>query len=77
MGLRFPKQFVSVYEMVSFSHTPYDTAIKCIQAQDALLQQIMAEGNFFENINDSTFINKLEGLVTGYHTSVQQLDFGK
>ena len=77
LGLRFPKQFVSVYEMVSFSHTPYNTAIKCIQAQDALLQQIMAEGNFFENVNDSTFINKLENLVTGYHTSVQQLDFGK
>ena len=54
LGKRFPAQFVSVYEMVSFSHTPYDTAIKCIQAQDRLLERIMKQGDFFSNTGSST-----------------------
>ncbi len=76
LGKRYPDEFVSVYEMVSFSHTPYNTALSCIKAQDGLLESIMAEGDFFENIADSNFNNRLDKWVKDYHQSVQQLDFG-
>ena len=76
LGKRFPDLFVSVYEMVSFSHTPYDTAIQCIHAQDQLLQRIMNEGDFFINVENSKFCDNLGKWVTDYHNAVQQLDFG-
>jgi kynurenine 3-monooxygenase len=76
LGKRYPDQFISVYEMVSFSHTPYNTAIQCIQAQDGLLQRIMNEGDFFANIEQSAFCNSLDKWVSEYHNAVQQLDFG-
>lgn len=76
LGKRFPERFVSVYEMVSFSHTPYDTALRCIQAQDSLLGRIMNEGDFFVNIGSDAFGNRLEEWMADYHRSVQQLDFG-
>ena len=76
LGKRFPDQFVSVYEMVSFSHTPYNTAIQCIQAQDQLLQKIMNEGDFFVNSDDVEFCHRLGEWVNEYHKAVQQLDFG-
>lgn len=76
LGKLFPEQFVSVYEMVSFSHTPYNTAIQCIQAQDDLLERIMNEGDFFSNITVNGFGEKLATWVTDYHNAVQQLDFG-
>lgn len=74
---RFPEQFISVYEMVSFSHTPYKTAISCIEAQDALLGKIMDKGDFFENIEREEFSQQMGNWMTDYHQSVQQLDFGK
>jgi kynurenine 3-monooxygenase len=76
LGLRFPSQFVSVYEMVSFSHTPYNTAIQCIQAQDILLHRIMQEGDFFTNVQKDTFMTRLGDWVTEYHLAVQQFDIG-
>ncbi len=76
LGKRFPDLFVSVYEMVSFSHTPYDTAIQCIHAQDQLLQRIMKEGDFFINVENNGFCDNLGKWVTDYHNAVQQLDFG-
>lgn len=76
LGKRFPERFVSVYEMVSFSHTPYDTALRCIHAQDQLLGRIMNEGDFFVNIDTDAFGNRLEEWMADYHRSVQQLDFG-
>lgn len=76
LGRLYPEQFVSVYEMVSFSHTPYDTAMQCIEAQDKLLQRIMGEGDFFAKAEDSTFGAKLDAWMKEYHTAVQQLDFG-
>lgn len=76
LGKHFPEQFIPVYEMVSFSHTPYQTALRCIQTQDMLLKQIMDEGDFFENVTKPDFMNVLGGWMTDYHTSVQQLDFG-
>ena len=75
LGKRYPNQFVSVYEMVSFSHIPYNTAIQCIAAQDALLKTIMNEGDFFENIENNTFEAALGKWITEYHDAVQQLDF--
>ena len=77
LGKRYPDKFISVYEMVSFSHTPYNTALRCIQAQDQLLGHIMSEGDFFQNVDQNGFNNKLDQWVNDYHTSVQQLDFGK
>ncbi len=76
LGKRYPDKFVSVYEMVSFSHTPYDTAMQCIQAQDKLLQRIMNEGDFFVNVEKSNFEDTLGKWVNEYHAAVQQLDFG-
>jgi kynurenine 3-monooxygenase len=77
LGKRYPDQFVSVYEMVSFSHTPYKTAMSCIQAQDKLLHTIMAKGDFADNIEQQDFCKHLDQWVADYHQSVQQLDFGK
>jgi kynurenine 3-monooxygenase len=76
LGKRYPSQFTSVYEMVSFSHIPYNTAIQCIQAQDQLLRNIMSEGDFFVNMEQTSFENKLDKWVDEYHHAVQQLDFG-
>ncbi len=75
LGKRYPEQFVSVYEMVSFSHTPYNTAVRCIQAQDSLLHTIMQEGDFFANVEDNAFAGKLDNWISEYHNAVQQLDF--
>lgn len=73
---RYPEQFISVYEMVSFSHTPYKTAISCIEAQDNLLANIMDNGDFFNNIEQASFSQQLDTWMSDYHKSVQQLDFG-
>jgi kynurenine 3-monooxygenase len=76
LGKRYPDQFISVYEMVSFSHTPYDTAIRCIRTQEQLLQRIMNEGDFFDNVAQHDFNSKLDTWLKEYHEAVQQLDFG-
>ena len=76
LGKRYLDQFVSVYEMVSFSHTPYNTAIQCIQAQDRLLERIMEQGDFFSLISDRPFADQLDAWVGEYHNAVQQLDLG-
>lgn len=76
LAKRYPEQFVSVYEMVSFTHTPYSTAWSCIQAQDKLLGTIMSQGDFSTNINDSGFCLKLTNWMNEYHNEVKQLDFG-
>jgi kynurenine 3-monooxygenase len=76
LGKRYPEQFISVYEMVSFSHIPYNTALSCIKEQDSLLQRIMSEGDFFNNITHPDFCSKLDSWVADYHRSVQKLDFG-
>ena len=63
--------------MVSFSHTPYNSALRCIQAQDKLLGRIMQEGDFFQNIEDNSFSSNLDQWVNDYHKSVQQPDLDK
>ncbi|RYZ48574.1 MAG: FAD-dependent monooxygenase [Sphingobacteriales bacterium] len=74
---KYPGRFTSVYEMVSFSHTPYQTAMQCIQAQDKLLGRIMDEGDFAANAENEAFSARLETWMDEYHQEVQQLDFGK
>ncbi len=76
LGRRYPEQFISVYEMVSFSHIPYSTAMSCIHAQDELLQKIMANGDFFDSLSNDDYVAKLDTWVSDYHEAVQQLDFG-
>ena len=68
--------FISVYEMVSFSHTPYNTAISCIESQDELLGTIMSSGDFFKNIEEPSFSKQLDSWMNNYYQAVQQLDFG-
>jgi kynurenine 3-monooxygenase len=74
LGNRYPKQFISVYEMVSFSHIPYATALKCIETQDKLLERIMNEGDFFTLAAQEKFCEQLDQWITQYHQSIQQLD---
>ncbi len=76
LGKLFPEEFISVYEMVSFSHTPYDTVMHCIKAQDELLAKVMNVGNFDQLINTENFRNQLGVWIKEYYASVQQLDFG-
>lgn len=75
LGKRYPDEFISVYEMVSFSHIPYNTALQCIQAQDKLLQRIMSEGDFFAKEHENGFGEKVGKWVNEYYREVQQLDF--
>lgn len=66
LGRRFPEQFISVYEMVSFTHLPYDYALQCMNAQDVLLAKIMAEGHFELNAKDTGFNRKLNQWLEEY-----------
>lgn len=70
LGLRYQGRFNSVYEMVSFSHTPYSYALHCTKAQDWLLGQIMEHGDFFKNIQNPDFVAKLEQWISTYETMV-------
>jgi kynurenine 3-monooxygenase len=70
LGLRYKGRFNSVYEMVSFSHTPYAYALHCIKAQDILLGKILAEGDFFKNIDQPEFSAKLEEWLQEYEAMV-------
>ena len=76
LGLRYPTQFNSIYEMVSFSHIPYSTAWQCIEKQDALLQKIMQTGNYFELITTESFTLQLNQWMQEYQIAVAALDFG-
>jgi kynurenine 3-monooxygenase len=67
LGLRYPKEFLSVYEMVSFSHTPYHVALNTAKAQDVLYHQIINYGgDFFENLKSDIFITQLENWIKIY-----------
>lgn len=72
----YPEQFISVYEMVSFSHIPYSTAQSCIEAQDKLLEQIMTNNDFFSNINEPSYKSQLDQWMNDYYSSIKDLDFG-
>jgi kynurenine 3-monooxygenase len=76
LGIRYPQQFTPVYEMVSFSHTPYDTALRCIKEQDALLERIMSAGDFHVKSTDAEFTKQVDSWMADYHKAVQRLDRG-
>ncbi len=71
----FPEQFTSIYELVSFSHTPYATVMQCIEAQDKLLNLIMAAGDFEQACQQEAFTAQLNTWMKDYHQQVQSLDF--
>jgi kynurenine 3-monooxygenase len=71
---RFSSQYKSVYEMVSFSHTPYAFALATLTAQNNLYQKIVARGNYFELINNLDFINFLERAINQYSIEVAQIN---
>ena len=70
LGRRYPSHFTSVYEMVSFSHTPYSHALHCIQSQDALLEKIMAKGDFEEACKNERFLSELDEWMVEYAGAV-------
>ncbi|KAA5533382.1 FAD-dependent monooxygenase [Taibaiella lutea] len=70
LGRRYAGRFNSVYEMVSFSHTPYAYALHCTKAQDVLLSKIMAEGDFFVNVEKPEFVSQLENWIEEYEALV-------
>lgn len=76
IGQQYPEAFISVYEMVSFSSTPYDTVMKCIAAQDDLLGKIMEQGNFDDLMQQASFRTTLDEWIKAYQQTVQPLDFG-
>jgi kynurenine 3-monooxygenase len=73
LGLLYPSEFNSVYEMVSFSHTSYHIAISCQKAQDKLLAKIMAEGDFDLNMNDQTFKANLDSWMSDYNADIASI----
>jgi kynurenine 3-monooxygenase len=73
LGLLYPSEFNSVYEMVSFSHTSYHIAISCQKAQDTLLAKIMAEGDFDLNMNDQTFKANLDSWMSDYKADIASI----
>lgn len=73
LGKMYPDIFVSVYEMVSFTHIPYHVALSCMEAQDKLLEKIMTHSSFMEQKEDATYRKTLDGWLEEYNQSVQQL----
>lgn len=71
LGKRYPDKFLSVYEQVSFSQTPYIEAVTSIKAQDDLLHKIMEQGDYFDLVNDEAFVTSLNTWVDEYY---HQLD---
>ena len=74
LGLMFPGIFNSVYEMVSFSQTPYHTAIRSQEAQDKLLERIMHEGDFYELRNQEGFQKQLAAWMTEYENDIAAIE---
>jgi kynurenine 3-monooxygenase len=67
IGLRFPDQFLSVYEMVSFSTLPYHQALEAQLAQDNLYYKIINYSeNFFEHLNSDSYMIKLKEWINEY-----------
>ena len=77
LGTKYPEQFASVYEMVSFSHTPYHTALKCTEAQDTLLEKIMKSPVADQVTDEPAYEKAVREWMDEYHKTVKDLDFGK
>lgn len=74
LGKMYPNIFNSVYEMVSFTHTPYAYALGSGKAQDELLHKIMNRGDFFKNIREQKFKEELDQWMQLYREKVTELD---
>lgn len=72
LGKMFPQYFNSVYEMVSFSQTPYAEALASIQAQDVLLESIMEQGDFYSRLQEEDYKGQLEEWLKEYRTNLEQ-----
>ncbi len=70
LGRRYAGRFNSVYEMVSFSHTPYAYALHCTKAQDVLLGKIMEGGDFFTRIEQPEYAAQVEQWLNEYEAMV-------
>jgi kynurenine 3-monooxygenase len=74
LGLRYPTQYLSVYEMVSFSHTPYAVALNTADAQHQLYTKIINYGgDFFDNLQTSAFVTQLDNWMTEYDTIAKKI----
>lgn len=73
LGLRYPQIFNSVYEMVSFTHTPYAFAKASSSAQDNLLKKIMDYGNYFDLVGDTQFIILLDKWMEEYQSEIKKI----
>jgi kynurenine 3-monooxygenase len=73
LSIKYANQYKSVYEMVSFSHTPYSVALGTLNAQNKLYKSIIAHGNFFENIKQESFEKVLDNLITEYSNDVKNI----
>lgn len=71
LGRLYPEQFNSIYEMVSFSHTPYSKALHDTKAQDELLEAIQQqEGDFFLKVKQADYKAWLDKKVEEYYVKV-------
>jgi len=73
LGKRYPSIFNSVYEMVSFTHTPYAFALASSQAQDNLLKKIMDNGDYFSQVEDSNYITQLDKWLEEYRQDILKI----
>lgn len=74
LGKLFPQQFNSVYEMVSFSHTPYHFALSCQKLQDKLLEKIQNVNiPFDELIQNENHLVRLREWINEYEYEIQKI----
>ena len=71
LGLRFPGQFNSVYETVSFSFTPYQEAVAAIAVQDELFAKIKQDGDYFSNIEQADYVAKVATYIADYEQQLK------
>ena len=72
---RYPERFKSVYEMVSFSHTPYHTALRCTEAQERLWNDLKKNPHYSKDLNHPELTAALESHLDTYDEAVKNLDF--
>lgn len=67
LGRNFPDIFNSVYEMVSFTHTPYTIALKNMELQAALLHKIMSyKDDYFKHFEEANYQIQLKEWLKEY-----------
>ncbi len=67
LGNLYPKEFLSVYEMVSFSNTPYSVALQATEAQNKLYQKIINNAKpFFSSLGNEDYKNQLNNWIKEY-----------